>query len=591
MKQSYMPLVIVLVVALVAIIGMLTASGSFLPPSSANQAGAATLLQNLGFHGGGGIPHLSPSKQRSVSGCVDTDGGSNLYVAGNTSVAGISYTDQCLAASSNPNLLLEYFCNPSGNASYDIIDCHTYGMVCSNGACVRRTAVGGDFGGTGSGSGMTGTPGSGTSNEVTVNSGSTPPGTCANVSNPGAPCGSASSVGCTDSDAGFNIFKPGIVAASDGTHTDYCNDNKSVVEYYCINNQGQEGGSPGAAGVGYGWRTLSCGYGQICTDTPGIGGGCVTSGGGTVSGYGTLHVTTTPNHSPVLLYSGSTPSFIGYAPVDDVLQAGRYKILVENTMTGTGGYLPQNISVTVVNGTTTSVDVTLQQACFQKVAGTTTISSGGSPCYTQKCETYNLGGATEYDYCKNDATAVKYYCAGATITSEVMACGNMYPNCYDGTCTNLTIRNTPVNVDSTPSGASVIINNMLRGTTPLDGYLLSPGYTYTMTVSKSGYADNTTSFYLTDKGASFNVVLQPTGTQPVTTTTTGGTCTGYAPLAAALGVIRGPATYSAGYATTAWTYSMWATTTTPCLWKCASGYTATSGGCTMATVSSSTSAS
>ncbi len=96
-------------------------------------------------------------------------------------------------------------------------------------------------------------------------------------------------------------------------------------------------------------------------------------------------------------------------------------------MTGTGGYLPQNISVTIVNGTTTSVDVTLRQACFQKVAGTTTVSSGGSPCYTQKCETYNLDGATEYDYCKNNATAVKYYCAGASITNEVMTCENMYP--------------------------------------------------------------------------------------------------------------------------------------------------------------------
>ncbi len=81
-------------------------------------------------------------------------------------------------------------------------------------------------------------------------------------------------------------------------------------------------------------------------------------------------------------------------------------------------------------------------------------------------------------------------------------------------------------MDSTPSGASVIIINMLSGTTPLHGYLLSPGYTYQMTVSLSGYRSNSTSFYLTSSGASFNVALQPTGTQTATAqTATSSGCT------------------------------------------------------------------
>ncbi len=128
MIKQYAPLIIVLSVAIVAVVGILASStGLFSGPFSlTNRLGEATNALTQGYAG---------------SGCTDTDGGNLPFIAGDVSAKGAQFQDQCLAASTNQDLLIEYFCKNATKAGYSIIDCKGYNMICSDGACVSAPAA------------------------------------------------------------------------------------------------------------------------------------------------------------------------------------------------------------------------------------------------------------------------------------------------------------------------------------------------------------------------------------------------------------------------------------------------------------------
>jgi len=81
--------------------------------------------------------------------CVDSDGGVDYYAKGTTSGPDWLgnpykvYSDECLAGSTNPETLLEYYCDSSGKVTVQYSGCPGLGK-CVNGACVKSATCGND---------------------------------------------------------------------------------------------------------------------------------------------------------------------------------------------------------------------------------------------------------------------------------------------------------------------------------------------------------------------------------------------------------------------------------------------------------------
>lgn len=115
------------------------------------------------------------------------------------------------------------------------------------------------------------------------------------------------------------------------------------------------------------------------------------------------------------------------------------------------------------------------------------------------------------------------------------------------------------------------------GTTYSNGETISSPYSKTITISQTNNGIAATCQATDSDGATSGWGdVYPLCSIP------SNTCSGTAPTTTS-GTTKGLSSYLSGYTPSSWTYSSDATTTTPCKWKCASGYTKSGNGCIVTT--------
>lgn len=233
--------------------------------------------------------------------------------------------------------------------------------------------------------------------------------------------------------------------------------------------------------------------------------------------YGSLYVSTNPSGAAVYLngnYQGVSPTTISS------ISPGTYSVSVDKS-----GYQSQSDTVTIYAGQQQSKSFTLQKI---DSPGTLYIVSTPSGANVYSDGTYKGITPLALTGVSPGTHIVELDMSGYYDWKSTITVGNGQTQTVTATLTPITSKTGWIVASSTPGGASVYVDSVLKGTTPTGGGMTISGVsagTHTVRFDLSGYQSYSTQVTVSpDSYSSVNAALQtsssPSGTATLQVTTT-----------------------------------------------------------------------